>query len=171
LRGGRSTGTFRRTLTRVRFLSALSARAASGVDDDDEEEGGEGARGGSPGAMITVLCSSSGDATGDLPKNEREGADSSGSKSGAGMVGARSWAGAVVAHSRSGLGAGGIRVVLATRGSPQLLQKFAPSRFSVLQTGQNKAMAYLLTTLGNPKRKLAAAASAGWHGLLHLGVC
>lgn len=64
------------------------------------------------------------------------------------MVGARNWAGAVVAHSRSGLGAGGIRVVGATNESPQLLQKFAPSRFSVLQTGQIKAMAYLLTTLG-----------------------
>jgi hypothetical protein len=58
------------------------------------------------------------------------------------MVGARSWAGAVVAHSRSGLGGGGIRSAVAASASPQPRQKLAPSRFSVLQTGQIKAMAY-----------------------------
>jgi hypothetical protein len=101
--------------------------------------------------MITVCCSSDGAGADDFPKNERRGSGSPGSKSGAGMVGARNWAGAVVAHSRSGLGGGGggIRVGVADSVTPQLLQKFAPSRFSVLQTGQIKAMAYLLTTLGN----------------------
>jgi len=58
------------------------------------------------------------------------------------MVGARNWAGAVVAHSRSGLGGGGILAALPDSVAPQLRQKFAPSRFSVLQTGQIKAMAY-----------------------------
>jgi hypothetical protein len=83
------------------------------------------------------------------PKNDRAGAGgcSPGSNNSAGMVGARSWAGAVVAHSRSGLGGGGIRSAVATeaadveRATPQLRQKWAPSRFSVLQTGQIKAMA------------------------------
>jgi hypothetical protein len=48
----------------------------------------------------------------------------------------------VVAHSRSGLGGGGIRSGAAGSSMPQPRQKLAPSRFSVLQTGQIKAMAY-----------------------------
>jgi hypothetical protein len=64
-------------------------------------------------------------------------------------VGARSCAGAVAAHSRSDLlsGAGGGAIGAgagtgAADGSlpPQLRQKFAPSRFSVLHAGQIKAM-------------------------------
>ncbi|MDQ0025970.1 hypothetical protein J2X90_003793 [Variovorax paradoxus] len=67
-------------------------------------------------------------------------------KSPPGIVGARSCAGAVAAHSRSdrlrGAGGGGIGVGAAGASlPPQLLQKFAPSRFSVLQTGQIKAIA------------------------------
>jgi hypothetical protein len=92
--------------------------------------------------MTTVSWSSDGGGVGDPPKNERPGSASRGSKSGAGMVGARNWAGAVVAHSRSGLGGGGILAALPDSVAPQLRQKFAPSRFSVLQTGQIKAMAY-----------------------------
>jgi hypothetical protein len=72
------------------------------------------------------------------------------------MVGARSCAGAVAAHSRSDrpsgagggaigagdvgdVGAGGVDGAAASL-PPQLLQKFAPSRFSALHTGQIKAM-------------------------------
>ncbi len=124
-------------MTRVLLRSALSLR-----DDDEGGEGGRGGRGGWSGAMITVL-SSAGGAAGALPKNERNATGSSGSKSGAGIVGARNWAGAVVAHSRSaGPGGWGIRGAVADSVTPQLLQKFAPSRFSVLQIGQIKAMAY-----------------------------
>lgn len=64
----------------------------------------------------------------------------------------------MVAHSRSawlsGLGGGGIRLAVADSVVPQLLQKFALSRFSVLQTGQIEAMAYLLTTLGIENKNL-----------------
>jgi hypothetical protein len=61
------------------------------------------------------------------------------------MVGARNCAGAVAAHSRSDRlsGPGGGAIGAGAAGAsfpPQLLQKFAPSRFSALHTGQIKAM-------------------------------
>jgi hypothetical protein len=145
----------RGTLTRARLRSERS------LPEDATDAGGW------PGARITV-GSPPGAAAGALPKKLRDdGAGSGRSKSGAGIVGARNWAGAVVAHSRSawlpepgGLGAGGIRAVVADSVVPQLLQKFAPSRFSVLQTGQIEAMAYLLTTLGIQKNKNFAVRGA-----------
>jgi hypothetical protein len=132
-------------LTRERF------RSDRPTEDDADAAGW-------PGARITVR-SSPGAAAGALPKKLREdGAGSGRSNSGAGIVGARNWAGAVVAHSRSawlsGLGGGGIRLAVADSVVPQLLQKFALSRFSVLQTGQIEAMAYLLTTLGIENKNL-----------------
>lgn len=113
----------------------------------DDDERGKGGNGGWPGAMITVRSPAA--AADAFPNGKRENTGSGRSTSGAGIVGARNWAGAVAAHSRSaGAGGGGIRGAVADSVTPQLLQKFAPSRFSVLQIGQIKAMAYLLTTLG-----------------------
>ena len=72
-------------------------------------------------------------------------------------------AGAVAAHSRSkrvlGLGVGAAGIGGAEAGvsrSPQRMQKFAPSRFSALQTGQVRAMAKW-SNPGNARRLAGAA--------------
>jgi len=102
----------------------------------------EGARPGRPGGRMTVLSLSGRPA---LAEDAAETACAPASKSPPGIVGARSCAGAVAAHSRSDplpgpgggtIGAGAVGASLP----PQLLQKFAPSRFSALHTGQIKAM-------------------------------
>jgi len=149
LRGGRSTGAGLRILTRGVFT--LSGDGAQLDSSPCGVAGGAGTRGEPSSCSMKTVCSSSscrGAEAGErLKKDWRAGDGAGGSSSrGAGMVGARSWAGAVVAHSRSGVGGGGIRSPAADSLMPQFLQKFAPSRFSVLQTGQIEAMACLLTT-------------------------
>ncbi|WP_354397009.1 hypothetical protein [Variovorax sp. OAS795] len=94
-------------------------------------------------------------------------------KSPPGMAGARSCAGAVVAHSRSNLLSGpfddGIDAAPAASLPPQCLQKFAPSRFSVLHAGQIKAIATDIyekrgTMVGERTRRAAKLRVAGENG-------
>ncbi|WP_235505192.1 hypothetical protein [Variovorax sp. Root318D1] len=125
--------------------SARGGRGALGVEDflARGSRGGEGGRLKRTSAAMRVLSSASVAAPPDGAVNAACMPDS---KSPPGIVGARSCAGAVAAHSRSdrlrGPGGGGIGVGAAGASlPPQLLQKFAPSRFSMLQTGQIKAIA------------------------------
>ncbi|BEP64292.1 hypothetical protein GmRootV213_48460 [Variovorax sp. V213] len=124
--------------------SARGGRGALGLEDflARGSRGGEGGRLKRPSAAMSVFSSAS------VAAPAGGAVDAGGmraSKSPPGIVGARSCAGAVVAHSRSDRlrGAGGGEIGVGAAGAslpPQLLQKFAPSRFSVLQTGQIKAI-------------------------------
>jgi len=133
--------------TRVRHGFRGSARGGRGVLGLEDflargSRGVEGVRLKRANAALMVLSSTGGA----KPTGAVAAAGKTGSKRPPGIVGARSCAGAVVAHSRSdrpcGAGGGGFGVGAAGASlPPQFLQKFAPSRFSVLQTGQIKAIA------------------------------
>ncbi|MGJ3702406.1 hypothetical protein [Variovorax sp. AFSI2.2] len=124
--------------------SARGGRGVLGLEDflARGSRGGDGGRLRRPNAAMRVFSSAS------VAVPADDAVDAAGtpvSKSPPGIVGARSCAGAVVAHSRSDRlrGAGDGEIGMGAAGAslpPQLLQKFAPSRFSMLQTGQIKAI-------------------------------
>jgi hypothetical protein len=136
----RKRGGFRTSAPAGRGVLGLEVFLARG------SRGGEGGRFERAVPAMTVLSSAGAAASAEAAW---EALGPPASKSPPGIVGARSCAGAVAAHSRSDLlsGAGGGAIgagagIGAADGSlpPQLLQKFAPSRFSVLHAGQIKAM-------------------------------